>query len=278
MGAINVSYNSDMIYDNVIDNTIILKNKETKETVYTLPIPKNFQIVGKEYYEGENRPCYVITPYKLNQPKFIPIGYRNLCLGMNGLWMVDNGKRWLSYIDTTILSEKDYEYPTLGSFKISKEEIPEPFWIPELHPLECCTKTSDYICPSKISALMKQYGEDVRLIYEEELVSIFALSKFGTQFSEVLPENMYTDYFFRNPKQYYTCLQDICLDNWDLLVASREDRNAYKMIYSEATRDWNEEYWFRVKNYTNTDRVHIWPVFENPEIKEKQSIQFVKKK
>ena len=80
---------------------------------------------------------------------------------------------------------------------------------------------------------------------------------------------------FAHPEQYHIVAQNLCLDNWHLIVASREDRNKYKMIRRDRTRWFNEALWFQSFNYINTDRVHIWPVFENPKIKEKQKTQSI---
>lgn len=277
MSAINLCYNSDLVDEIIVDNVIILKNRFDGKIIYKFPIPKNFKIDEKIYWEGSNRPCYVMTPYKLNQPNYIPEGYTNLCFGLDGLWHVNNGKRDLAYIDTTLLSEESYEYSTLGKFKITSDEIPKPFWIPTLSSLDCCYYVNNSIYSSNISKALKQYDESVRILYEEELASVFALNDLGFKFFEHLPENIYRDCFFKYPERYYLCVNEFCLDNWDIVVASRENRNAYKMVFREKERNWNESYWYRSKEYINMDRVHIWPVFENSKVKEGRSAQLVKK-
>lgn len=270
MSAINLTYNKNLIYPTLINNTITLKNIIDDKIVYKFPIPKNFQIVGQSLKQGNNRPTYIITPYKLNYPKFVPNGFGNLHLGSEGLWeaLKDNGES-ITYIDTSILSTEDFKYSTLGKFKMPKTGIPIPFWVTSF------SSDSFYYIKniSDIQGKVNEFHNDARLITEEELISIFALNDFGFEFWEVLPENIYEDSFMKETEKYMLCANNLCLDNWDIVVASMENRNVYRSIYREKTRMSYEKFWYRntavTFNNQEQNRFHTFAVFDNNGKKEK---------
>lgn len=283
MTAINFAYKADLTYSEVIDNTIILKKKEDNEVICKFPIPKKFQISAiLNGHESENIDTYIITPYKLNKPKFMPRGYGNLSVGLDGLWHMDRGKMTedgsreeIVYIDTTILSEEDFEYSTIGKFKIREDEIPSPFWVRKF-----CggwKKTSD------IQKDVKEFDKKARLIYEEELISIFALNDVGFEFYEHLSDDMY-EYFRGNLKYFCIGANELCLDNWEMVVASRENRNLYRLLYREKSRMFYEQYWYRNRGFMHGEEkkqaFHIFPVLDGRnkgEIEFKQQTSVSKK-
>lgn len=265
MSAINLAYKTDLVYSEVIDNTIILKRKDNNKVIYKFPVPKRFQIVGiLKGAENINIDTYIITPYKLNKPNFIPEGYANLRLGSDGLWHMDNGKHGLdgdlnerkviAYIDTTLLSPKDFDYPTIGNFKIAKDDIPSPFWMPKFS--GGWKKTSD------IQKDVKKFAKHARLIYEEELISVFALNDLGFEFCE----NISNDICETNLKYFRIGMHEFCLDNWEIIAASRANRNLYRIIYKEKDRMRYEKYWYSNRAFVHNDDkeypFHIFPVLD----------------
>lgn len=270
MSAINLAYNSDSVYSEIVDNEIILKSKEGGELVYKFPLPKNFQIVETNYFYGDNYPSYIMTPYQLHKPNYIPTGYKNLKIGVDGLYHVDNGKVSMAYIDTTILTEKNFEYSTLGKFKVNNDGIPNPFW---------CTLARDcykgWQRPDNILKTVKDFDKNARLIYEEELISIFALNDFGFEFWEHLPEDIYEESFFKDTSKYFLCVQDFWFDNWDIVVSSRENRNIYRKVFREKVRLCYEHFWYRNTSFTNNDTeksdFYIFPVLDDKKSSKEES-------
>ncbi len=263
MSAINFNYNSDLIYSELVDNTIVLKNKGNNEPIYKLPIPKNFQISGINYEWGDNRPNYVITPYKLEKPKYIPKGYKNLRLADYGLWYATNDQGTeIAYIDTSLLSEQDFEYPTLGKNKVTKNEIPEPFWIPRYNDLPDGWRKKE-----EIERYIKKFDEKARLLHEEELLSIFALNDLGLEFWDLLPQGIYENSFCRDLEKYCLCCNEMCMDNWDIVVATRANRQVYRLISRQKTRINYECFWYKDTAFIYTDDkkspFHIFPVLDS---------------
>lgn len=278
MSVINFNYNSDLVYSTLVDDTIILKNKENDEIVYKFPITKKFEIIGMNDYWGENRPNFVITPYKLDKPKFIPEGYKNLKLANCGLWQATNEERVvITYIDTTLLSEKDFEYSTLGKFKINNDEIPEPFWIPHYNDLSHGWREKEVILKQ-----VRQFHKNARLITEEELISIFSLNSLGFEFWECLSKDIYENSFLKDVEKYCLCANELCMDNWDIVVSSRENRNVYKLISKQKFRDCHEYFWYKNQCFTAIEGkqspFHIFPVLDSgSNLKEEKGLELVKK-
>lgn len=263
MSAINFSYNSELCFTSIIDNTIVLKNIINDKVIYKLPIPKNFQIVGVSYHYGENRPTYIIAPFMLKEPEFIPNDFNNLHLGVDGTWhatkKVGESSIDMAYFDTTILTDKDFEYITLGKYQVKEENIPDPFWIPNFNDIYI-----GWANKNDIQNVVEAFDKKSRLITEDELLSVFAFNEFGMHFWEHLPEDIYNLSFFSDVKHFILGVNCFELDNWDIVVSSRENRNVYKLIYRESTRLFNEKYWYRSRSFIYDDDIkksfHIFPV------------------
>jgi len=283
MGAINLNYNSDLVYSIIENNVITLRNKDDNELVYKFPIPRNFQLIGTSYSLGENRPTYIITPYELHEPQYIPYGYKDLKLENSGLWFARNDEdKYIMYIDTSVLTEQDFEYVTLGKFNIDTKEIPKPFWVAKLNGMPDYVRA--WTKPKEIQNKVEFFDKNARLINEEELISIFALSDKGFEFCECLPEGIYDNSFFRDVNRYCLYITDICMDNWDIVVTSREDRNVYRKLYREKYRDCNEYFWYKNECFTYTDisgkakPFHVFPVLDSEsKIREEMGPKLVKK-
>lgn len=270
MSAISLSYKGDLAYAKVIDNTLILRKNENDEVIIKFPIPKPFRLSGiiKGYGGEKNMYTCIMTPYELKKPKFIPKGYQNLRLDINGTWTMDNGREnadgeldTISYIDTTILSAKHFEYPTIGKFKIREDEIPAPFWVRNF--------TGPWRRISDIQKDVKEFDKNARLIHEEELISIFAYNDFGMEWTEHISDNVDKYLSDRSHLKYFV-LGDyqLDLDNWDMVAASREDRSLYKFLYKGESRMLNEKFWYRNKTYMcseyeNVYAFHVFPVLDD---------------
>lgn len=260
MGAINFCYNKNLVYSKVINNEIILY--ENNKIIYKLPIPKNFHIMGINYSFADNYETYVITPYMVAKPKNLSEEFKNLHIGIDGLWKADYKSLRLTYIDTSILSKKDYEYTTNGKFEINEDKIPKPFWIPEFR-----YWSNRWGKLSDIPEELEKFGPNARIITEEELTSIFAINDYGFEFWEHIPENIYEESFFKEPEKYCLVANDTCLDNWFILASSKENRKLYRLLFREKTRDFNEFFWYRNISTASLSEerpnaFHILPVIE----------------
>ena len=271
MSAINLNYNKEKIKSDIIDNTIVLIEKDTNKVVYKFPLPKGFSILGIiNHFQVEDRLTYVITPYKIEPPKYIPEGYGDLRLETYGLWSASNGKNRITYIDTSFLTPKDYEYPTIGKFQIKDDEIPPSFWMPDAG-----EHYVGWSKPQDIYKVVKDFYPKARLINEEELLSIYALSDYGFEFWEHIPDDIYDTNFMKNPSKYILCANEFFLDNWDIVAASRENRNILREIIRVKARCC-EQLWYR--NTTLQERmdkktaIYIFPVLECPQLKEEQDV------
>jgi hypothetical protein len=281
MSAINLACNTNLVYSEVNNNTIFIKNNDDNKIVFTFPIPKNFQISGIANYGG--RPCYVITPYKLNYPKFIPEGYGELEITPCGLWCATKNGSHITYIDTSILSAKDFDYVTLGKFKIEDSEIPKPFWCPRFLDDNVY---GGWIKPSDINKIVNRFRDEcnknARLIYEEELLSIFALNDYGFDFWEELPLEFENQCFFKNLPKCFLGAGCYGTDNWHIVVASRANRNLYRLILRTKDRDHESSVWYLNTSFTKPDdkvgSYHVFPVIDgNYKIEENQDYGYSRK-
>lgn len=276
MGAINLLYKQDLVYYQIIDNTIILKNKDDDSIVYTLPIPKNFNICNIDTFA--NKSCITIIPYKLNKPSYFPKQMKNVHINRVGLYCGTYeskgfGNVHMTYIDTSLLNEQSYYYATNGKFKITESDIPDPFWLPHHSDIYVGWKK-----PSDISEIVNSLSSDARLINEEELVSIYALNSLGLEFEEYITLEMITKSFNKQSptKKYVLRFTSVELDNWYIAARSRENRDVLRLLRSEESVIlYNEIIRYENTSFTRPDDKNtsfkILPVLDN-KVKEKQNI------
>lgn len=246
MTAINFSFNKEKIYYKLIDNTIFLYDKKTNKIVYTFPFPKGYNIMGmtNNYLSNEYK-TFIITPYIIQKPKIQDPEITNLHIGIDGAWHAEYLGFPISYIDTSFLKPEDYEYTTLGNYKVSGKDIPSPFWMVEmLYWPEGWHRFSNL--NQYISSKLEKYGPNARSITEDELIALYATNDYKMEFWENMPENIYD--FFEEPDKYYLNANITGMDNWDIVCTSKECKELYRIIYREQTRDFHEKFWYRNKS------------------------------
>lgn len=260
MSAINLNYNQEYVNSYIDNNTIIIEDKTSGKIIYRFPVLKGFEI-SADIPDNDSRREYIVTPYKINNPKYVPKGYSNLKITASGMWQAEKDGVKIVYVDTTILKPKDFFYSTLGNFQIKEDDIPEPFWCPRFLDIYI-----GWARPDDIMKVVNGLDKDARLISEEEMISIFALNDFGFEFWEYIPDGVYENCFLHDTKRFGLCANYFCLDNWYIVATSRENRNVYRVLYREKTRDFNETFWYTNRAFVFSDdkksSFHIFPVLD----------------
>lgn len=226
-----LSFNKDLCYSQIKDKVITIYNKDDNSLIFTFPLPKENFIAGAvEYFYTYNYVEYIITPFKPNKPKFVPEGCSNPKLSSNGLYKTNNKKYNFYYIDTSILSLDNYEFAMDGKFKISKDEIPEPFWIVSTQD----THVGFWRNTSEIETIVKSFDENSALVTEEEMASIFALNNYDKSIYYVNDEM--AEILRKNIEKVRIDFGGFGFDNYDLVVRSRENRKVYKLMIHDFIR------------------------------------------
>lgn len=266
MGVINLSYNKNLVDVLINQDSIIIKDKNKNLVLYCFPFPKDFSFLGiSNIYYGKDKPTIVIAPYKLEYPKYIPEGYGNLQLSPCGLYSVEKEnekEKNLYYIDTSFLTSKDFEFPSSGKFKILEKDIPASFWVSAPGFGKGCKA-------SKIEDKVKEFDSNARLIYEEEVMCIFALQDYKSHFMENISKDTY--FSMHQPPKFVVQMGSYSLDFLTIIALSRENRK----IYREMQHYWNREFvynpiWYINRSFTESDRdndslnnIYIYSVLED---------------
>lgn len=140
--------------------------------------------------------------------------------------------RQLIYMDTSLLKPSDFIKPFDNGFKISSEDIPKSFWFSNQYRDfvgNFDIKSSwDRIKPKDIQKYIQLFEPRSRLISEYECMSIIA---FNSNFIwEEINIDLYPDAFYQENGEFMLAANNICIENWDKVVASNENPNVYRLI------------------------------------------------
>lgn len=262
MGVIALSFNKKLVNVYRDDRNVLVHDKETNSLIFTLPIPKGFSFLGQnDTYYGDDHSIFIFAPYCLEYPKYLPNGYENVQLLPCGLYSATkiNENKEIIYIDTSFLKSEDYDYVSQGKFKITEKEIPASFWVSAPGFGKGCKA-------NQIEEKVKEFDVNARLIYEEELMSIFSLQDYKTSFLEHISEQTY--FSMRQIPKFVVQIGSYSLDNLINVACSRENRK----VYREITHYWNFSYshWYDNTAFIESDKeenilnpIYVYSVLEN---------------
>lgn len=272
MATISLSYDKNLVDAFIDQDNIIVKDKGKNEVIYKVPFPKDYSFLGiTDTRYGKDRPTILLAPYKLEYPRYIPSGYGNVQLlgcGLYGAKKENEKDKDIYYIDTSFLTSKDFEYPSRGKFKINDDEIPPSFWVSAPGPGKGCKA-------SKIEEKVKEFNPDARLIYEEELMSIFAFQDYKCSFMEgVSKETYFSMHTGHLPKFVMEMGNGYSLDNLTIITASRENRKLYREMQHFVLMDSRvsiyKPFWYINRSFTQVDKeegilnpIYIYSVLED---------------
>lgn len=240
MSALNLIIDERKVSYDIKNNVIILK--KNNNIVFELPIPNGYHLISTKSYECDERyeTYFIITPYKLLPPTFIPEGYGNPEINISGMWVVSElyksqhtwPIRQFIYMDTSLLKPLDFIEPFENNFKICSEDIPKSFWFSNQYREfigRFDIKSSwERIKPRDIQKYIQLFEPRSRLISEYECMSIIAYNNWRTL--EKVNTDLYPDAFYQENGEFMLVANDICIENWDKVVASNENPNVYRLI------------------------------------------------
>lgn len=268
MATITLSYNRNLVDAFVTQDSIIIKNKGKNESIYKLPFPKDYSFLGMiDTHYGKDKPTIILAPYKLEYPRYIPEGYGNVQMSISGFYSAEKEseeEKTIYYIDTSFLTSKDFDYTSLGKFKITDKEIPSSFWVSAPGPGKGCRA-------SKIEEKVKEFNSNARLIYEEELMCIFALQDYKSSFMEHIAKETYFSMRTGQLPKFTVQMGHYSLDVLTIIAASRENRKLYREMQHFHIRDSvYKPLWYINRSFTESDKeadylnhIYIYSVLEN---------------
>lgn len=240
MSAINLMIDEKKISYDIINNVIILK--KNNRIVFKLPIPNGYYLIATRSQRSAawDEKIFIITPYKLLPPTFIPYGYGNLEISVSGMWTVEEDskvqnsceRRKLYYLDTSLLNISDFIKAFDNNIKISNEDIPKSFWFSDQYRdlLEVFNipNSMDRIKPKYIPEYIEKFDARARLISEYECMSIIAFND-KLVWNEINVD-LYPDAFYQDNGEFMLVANNVCIENFDKVVASNENPKVYRSI------------------------------------------------